>query len=81
MAYRDFDRLIVAVCGEEQQIERAMARDGMSRDEVLEPLSAANATGEKMKYADYVIDTSRTERTHTLEQTRAVYEKLRSLTH
>src|SRR5512141_1923076 len=38
-SYRDFAKLIVAVCGEEQQIQRAMARDGMTRQQALERLS------------------------------------------
>ena len=78
-SFRDFDRLILAVCGQEQQVERAMARDGLSRDEVLNRLARQMPLEQKMKYANYVIDTSGTKE-HTREQTRAVYEKLRNLT-
>src|ERR1700688_1590718 len=32
-SYKDYDRLIVAVCRPEQQIARAMERDGVSRED------------------------------------------------
>jgi dephospho-CoA kinase len=76
--YRDYARLIVAVCREEQQVERAIARDHLTREEVLDRLHRQMPLGEKIKYADYVIDTSGSKE-HTLEQTRAVYQSLRSL--
>lgn len=75
--YRNYDRLIVVVCREEQQIERAMARDGITREEALARLKRQLPLSEKVKYADYVIDTSGT-REHTAAETRAVYERLRS---
>jgi len=77
-SYKDYEKLIVATCRPEQQIERAMARDGLSRTEVLDRLSRQMPIEDKVKYADYVIDTSGT-REHTLEQTRSVYHDLRSL--
>ena len=77
--YRNFARLIVAVCGEEQQIERAMARDHLTREEALDRMRRQMPLEEKVKYADYVVDTSGTKE-HTLQQTRAVYDSLRSLT-
>jgi dephospho-CoA kinase len=77
-SYRDYARLIVAVCSEEQQIERAMARDHLTREEVLDRLRRQMPLEEKVKYADYIVNTSGTKE-HTLEQTRAVYESLRSL--
>jgi dephospho-CoA kinase len=73
--YRDYARLILAVCGKEQQIERAMARDGLTREEVLDRLSRQMPLEEKIQYADYVIDTSGTKE-NTLARTRAVYESL-----
>jgi dephospho-CoA kinase len=77
-SFRDFDRLIVASCTEEQQIERAMARDHLTREEVLDRLRRQMPLEQKVKYADYVIDTSGTKE-HTLEQTRTVYASLRSI--
>lgn len=77
-SYKRFDRLILAVCTEEQQIERAMKRDGISRDEAEARLRRQLPLSEKRRYADYVIDTSGTKE-NTIEQTRRVYESLRSL--
>jgi dephospho-CoA kinase len=78
-SYRDYARLIVAVCSEQQQIERAMARNHLTREEVTVRLRRQLPLAEKVEYADYVIDTSGTKE-NTLAQTRAVYESLRSLT-
>jgi dephospho-CoA kinase len=77
-SFRNFDRLIVAACTEEQQIERAVNRDHLTREEVLNRLRRQMPLKEKVKYAHYVIDTSGT-REHTLDQTRKVYASLRSL--
>jgi dephospho-CoA kinase len=78
-SYRTYDKLIVAWCREEQQIERAMARDGLTREEVLARLSRQMPLEEKKEYADYLIDTSGT-RENTAQQTKAVFEELRGLT-
>jgi dephospho-CoA kinase len=77
-SFRDFDRLIVASCTEEQQVERAMARDHLTREEVLGRLSRQMPLEQKVKFAHYVIDTSGTKE-HTLDQTRTVYASLRSI--
>lgn len=76
--YRWFDRLILVVCTPEQQIERALERDRTSREEVIARLSRQMPLEEKRKFADYVIDTSGP-REQTIEQTRKVYESLRSI--
>ena len=77
-SYRNYAKLIVAVCSEKQQIERAMSRDGMTREQVLDRLSRQMPLAEKIKYADYVIDTSGAKES-TLAQTRAVYQALLAL--
>jgi dephospho-CoA kinase len=77
-SYRDYDKLIVAACRPEQQIERAMSRDHLTREEVLERMRRQIPLEDKVQYADYVIDTSGPKE-QTLAQTRAVYESLRSL--
>jgi dephospho-CoA kinase len=76
--HTSFDRLVVAVCTEQQQIERAMVRDHLTREEVLDRMRRQMPLERKVKYADYVIDTSGTKE-HTLTQTREVYQSLRSL--
>ncbi len=73
-----FDKLIVVVCGREQQIERAMKRSGLSRAEVEGRLNRQLPDEEKMKFADFVIDTSQS-KAHTAGQVRSVYEALRSV--
>ena len=74
--YRDFDRLILAVCSRELQMERAMARDNATREEVLDRMNRQMPLEDKIKYADYVIDTSGT-KDETRERVRAVYDALR----
>lgn len=78
-SFREYEKLIVAVCGVEQQIERAMARDGLTREEVVDRLSRQMPLAEKIRYADYVVDTSGTKE-NTIAQTKAVYESLREFT-
>ncbi len=73
-----FDKLIVAVCEEEQQIERSMKRDGVAREQVQARLSRQMPLYEKRKFADFIVDTSGTKE-ETLRQTRAVYESLRRI--
>ena len=77
-SYRDYAKLIVAACREEQQIERALEREGMTREQVLDRLSRQMPLAEKIKYADYVIDTSGAKE-NTLAQTRIVYQTLAAL--
>ena len=77
-SYRSFDRLIVVVCSPEMQIERAMKRDSATREQVVARLERQLPLQEKLRYADYVIDTSGTKE-ETLKQTREVYNSLRSL--
>ena len=77
-SYKRFDKLIVVACTPEQQIERAVHRDGCTADEARARLSRQLPLEEKLRYADYVIDTSGAKQ-RTVEQTRAVYESLRSL--
>jgi dephospho-CoA kinase len=77
-SYKRFAKLIVAACNGERQIERAMHRSAITREEVLARLSRQLPLEEKIKLADYVIDTSGTKE-HTLAQVRGVYESLRRL--
>ncbi|MBI3682645.1 MAG: dephospho-CoA kinase [Acidobacteria bacterium] len=76
--YRNYDRLILAWCPSGQQIERAMDRDGLTREEAAARLSRQMPLEEKRKYAHYVIDTSRSKQ-ETVRQTEEVYRQLRSI--
>jgi dephospho-CoA kinase len=77
-SYKKFDKLIVVVCTPEQQMERALKRGAYTREEVLARLSRQLPLEEKLRVADYVIDTSGTKE-NTLGQVRARYASLRSL--
>ena len=77
-SYKRFDAIILAVCGEEQQVERAVLRDGSDPEVVRARIRRQMPLDEKRKYATYIIDTSGSKE-DTLRQTRAVYNLLRSI--
>jgi len=55
--YIQFDKLIVVHCSRETQIQRLMARDGMSRMEAIERINSQMPMEDKILYADYLINT------------------------
>ncbi len=77
-SWRRFDRLIVAVCPLEAQVERAMHRDGITREQALMRIARQMPLEEKRKYAHYVVDTSGAKE-ETDRQTLAVFQSLRSI--
>jgi dephospho-CoA kinase len=77
-SYRRFNRLILVICSEEQQVERAMRRPGAVEAVVRARLSRQMPIEEKRKFAHFVIDTSGTKE-NTLRQTEAVYAALRRI--
>jgi len=77
-SYRRFDRMILVTCAEEQQVERAMRRQGAVLEDVRARLRRQMPLAEKQKYADFVIDTSG-DKDNTLRQTRVVYDALRRI--
>ena len=76
--YKNYDRLILVECEEEQQIERSLKRDHTDRAEVLARLSRQMPLAEKRKFAHYVIDTSGSKE-QTLRRVREVYDALRRI--
>jgi dephospho-CoA kinase len=74
---RHFDKVIVVACAPTTQIDRVMARDGLSRDAAERRLAAQLPIGEKERRADYVI---RTDGTHeeTDAQVTRLLDSLRS---
>jgi dephospho-CoA kinase len=70
-----FDKIIVVHCNREVQIKRLMARDTIDREIAVKKLKSQMPTEEKLKFADYTIDTSGTLQ-ETLEQTEQVYRNL-----
>jgi dephospho-CoA kinase len=77
-SHRRFDRLILVTCLEEQQVERAMRREGARLSDVRARLSRQMPLDEKRKFADFVIDTSG-DKKDTLRQTADVYQALRRI--
>ncbi len=77
-SYQNYNRLIVAFCSENQQIERAMHRDGITREETLARLGQQFPLAEKVKFADFVIDTSGSKE-NTIQRTLEVYQALREV--
>jgi dephospho-CoA kinase len=63
--YKRFDKLIVAFCDRETQIDRLMRRNGITREDAERRIAAQMSSDEKRTYADYEIDTS-----GTFDQTR-----------
>jgi dephospho-CoA kinase len=76
--FRRFDKLIVVHCRPEVQLERLMRRNGLAREDALARISAQLPQSEKLKHADFAVDTS-----GSFDETRAlveeVYEELRRL--
>jgi dephospho-CoA kinase len=76
--FRRFDKLIVVHCRPEVQLERLMRRNSLPREEALARINAQLPQEEKLKHADFAVDTS-----GGFDETRArveeVYEQLRGL--
>jgi dephospho-CoA kinase len=79
-AAKDFDRLVVITCNDDQRAARFAARQNMpveeARKEVARRMAAQLPDAEKIKAADYVIDNSEALE-HTRAQVYQVWEKLR----
>lgn len=52
------DRIVVVDCPESTQIERVMARSGLTRDQAQAIVAAQVSRGERLRFADDVIDNS-----------------------
>lgn len=74
-----FDRLIVVHCRPEVQIERLMRRNRISREEAERLIAAQMPQEEKMRHADFLIDSS-DGFDDVRRQTEEVYRRLRALT-
>lgn len=67
-----FDKIIVVTCREEIQEERLMKRDGISKEEARKKIASQMPPAEKLRHADYIIDSSGTKES-TIRQTENVY--------
>jgi len=70
-----FDKIIVVSCQPEIQIQRVMERDHINHEQALRKIKAQMPREEKLKYADYIIDTSGS-LNDTVEQTEKVFRFL-----
>ena len=71
-------KVIVAWCRPEQQLERLMAKAGISREEAERRIHVQMPVEEKRRRADYVIDCSGT-LDHSRAQAEAIYTELRRI--
>ena len=74
--YKRFDKLIVVHCDPQEQLKRVMARNNLTRAKAEQRIRSQMPQEEKMKLADYLIDTTsgfESARMRTVE----VYEELR----
>jgi dephospho-CoA kinase len=76
--YLRFDKLIVVHCRPEIQLERLVSRNGLSLEEAERRISAQMSQDEKMKHADFLIDTSAGFES-AREQTEAVFRQLQEM--
>ena len=76
--HKRFDKLVVVHCRPELQLERLMRRNALTREDAQARIDAQMPQEEKLRHADYAIDTS-----GGFEEARArtaeVYEELKKL--
>lgn len=77
-SYKRFDKLIVVHCRPEIQLERLMKREGLSREAAQQRTLSQMPQSEKIKYADFLIDTSEGFE-DTRKQATALWQQLESL--
>ncbi len=70
-----FDKIIMTYCKKEDQIKRLIERDGISRKQAIKLIRSQMQPQEKLKYADYIIDSSGSLQS-TVEQTERIYRNL-----
>ncbi|OFW01260.1 MAG: dephospho-CoA kinase [Acidobacteria bacterium RIFCSPLOWO2_02_FULL_60_20] len=75
---RRFDKMIVAWCTPEQQVERFVSRSHMAEADVRARMAAQMPGDEKKRRADFVIDTS-SSLADTERQVKEVFAKLQAL--
>ncbi len=73
--YRMYHRLIVVTCEPSLQVSRLMSRDNLSEVDAKARMASQMPIEEKLKLADYVVDTSGTLK-QTRDQVEAIYRDL-----
>ncbi len=77
--YKRFDKIIVVYCSLEIQLERLMARNNLPCEEAMKRIAAQMPASEKLKYADYSVETSGGYES-TDQQVRSLYIELEKQT-
>jgi dephospho-CoA kinase len=77
-SYKRFHKMVLTVCSEQEQIARAVKRDGLSHEEVEARIRRQMPLSEKKAFADFVIDTSGS-KDATTAKTLSLFEELRRL--
>jgi dephospho-CoA kinase len=72
---RHFDRMVVVHCRKAEQVRRLRERDGIGPAEARRKIGAQMPVRDKLKHADYAVDTSGT-LAGTVEQTERLYAQL-----
>jgi dephospho-CoA kinase len=75
--YRRFKPLIVVSCPKEIQLARLMKRNTLTKEQAEARINAQMSVEEKVKFADFVIDTSR-EIEYSVLQTEAIIKHLKA---
>lgn len=73
-----FRPLVVVHCTLEQQVERLIRRNGLTREQAVDRIGSQLPTAEKLKLADYSIDTSGSI-AESVAQTEVIIPQLRKL--
>jgi dephospho-CoA kinase len=73
--HKIYDRMVVVTCDPALQLSRVVARDGLGLEDAKKRLRSQMPVEEKLKLADYTIDTSGSFR-ETQEQIEAIYQAL-----
>jgi dephospho-CoA kinase len=72
---KDMDRVVVVIADADTELERLVARDGLSGDDARQRIASQMPLAEKVKVADHVIDNSGS-RAATERRVREVYRAL-----
>lgn len=78
-AYEMVDLVILVYANEKLQINRLMNRDGLTWDDAVERVNAQMPVEEKKRYADYIIDTTSSQKDDIEKQVRYVLEILKTV--
>ncbi len=70
-----FDKIVVVTCPEETQLQRLMERDRIGRQDARKKIRSQMPSAQKLKQADYIIDTSGSLE-ETITQSEVLYRRL-----